>query len=121
LDLHRGLPFGDRCFDVTLCVRYLHHLQDAASRRLVIGEMLRVSHKFVLVSYYGRGNLHSLVRQWHTAIRGDRRPAPATMARSELELACATHGWEIAAVRHVLPWLHAHRLALLRRKARTQR
>jgi SAM-dependent methyltransferase len=76
LDLQRGLPFTTLAVDVALCVRYLHHIDDPTQRSRVLGEVLRVSKRFALVSYY-KGRQPS-----HAASALARRDPPRAPARA---------------------------------------
>lgn len=115
VDLERGLPFTSGAFDLVFNFRHLHHVNDPHRRGAILAELVRVSRRYVVVSYYRGSNLHALLRESHTATRGDRRPAPAMMGRGELAAACRALGWRLAMDGAVLPWVHAHRVALLER------
>jgi len=115
VDIERGLPFRSRAFDALVNFRYLHHIGDSKRRSMILAELMRVSRRYVVVSYYQGSNLHALFRTLHTATRGDRRPGPAMMDWRELEASCHLVGWRVVLDRRVLPWVHAQRVALLER------
>ena len=46
------LPFADRSFELVLCCRLLHHLKDAHLLARVLGELTRVSNRFVAASFW---------------------------------------------------------------------
>lgn len=61
-----AMPFGDRCVDGVVSFRFLHHLDRAASDR-VIAECCRVARSFVVVSFFHPCSAHHLrrtVAQW---------------------------------------------------------
>lgn len=59
-----ALPFADNSFDCVFCVRLLHHRFSAEERLRLVGELARVSRRFVLVSFYRTAVLHTLARSW---------------------------------------------------------
>jgi len=115
VDLEQGLPFTSGAFDLVFNFRHLHHVNDPHRRRAILAELVRVSRRYAVVSYYRGSNLHALLREGHAVTRGDRRPAPAMMGGGELATACRALGWHVVMDRAVLPWVHAHRVALLER------
>ena len=63
-DLVRGaidsLPFRDDSFDLVLCCRLLHHLHDPEDLQAAIGELVRVSQRLVIASFWDSGSWHGL-------------------------------------------------------------
>ena len=51
------LPFADRSFDVVVCCRLLHHLHDPLDLHAVVGELVRVSSRLVIASFWDAGSL----------------------------------------------------------------
>ena len=45
------LPYEDDAFDVAVCHRLLHHVQGAADRARILGELARVASKAVVLSF----------------------------------------------------------------------
>lgn len=79
------LPFADRSFDVVVCCRLLHHLHSPDDLQRVIGELVRVSSRLVIASFWDAGSLPA----WRVRLglkpaegpRGRRARARAEIAR----------------------------------------
>jgi SAM-dependent methyltransferase len=48
------LPFKDDAFDIVLCCRLLHHLEENEETELVVKELVRVAHRLIVVSFWDR-------------------------------------------------------------------
>lgn len=117
VDLARPLPFDDGAFDLVLCFRLLQHVRDRAAQQRLLGELARVSGRYLLLSYYAAGTLHALQRRLKIAVRGERR-ATLSMIRPEvMRETFAAAGLEVLEDRPLLPGLHAQRVVLLERAA----
>jgi len=57
------LPFKDDSFDVVVCCRLLHHLHDEDEVEAVVGELVRVSARMVIASFWDSASLHALRRR----------------------------------------------------------
>src|SRR4029450_1642959 len=97
-----ALPFIDSLFDSVLCIRLLHHRYSDAERQHILGELARVSRRFVIISFYRSTLLHTVARHW----RGSRgRLAMMTLPHLR-ELAQAS-GLQIERVYSLLRFCHA--------------
>jgi SAM-dependent methyltransferase len=56
------LPFRDESFDVVVCCRLLHHL-DEHELEPVLSELARVAHRLVVASFWDAASLHALRRR----------------------------------------------------------
>lgn len=56
------LPFQDDSFDVVVCVRLLHHLHETEELALAVNELVRVSHRLVVASFWDAASLHAVRR-----------------------------------------------------------
>jgi len=102
------LPFAEGTFDSALCIRLLHHRYSDVERQRILGELARVSRRFVIVSFYRPIALHALARFW----RGTRgRLAMMTLAHLR-ELAQAS-GLRIQRVHALLRFCHAQTFVVL--------
>jgi len=79
-----ALPFRNDCFDAVVCVRLLHHLADDGALRRALGELVRVSRRLVVVSFWDRASLPALRRRLR--LRPARRHADGRVAISREEL-----------------------------------
>jgi SAM-dependent methyltransferase len=57
------LPFKDDAFDVVVCCRLLHHLDDEETVDSVVRELTRVSYKLVIASFFDAASLPALRRR----------------------------------------------------------
>jgi SAM-dependent methyltransferase len=104
------IPLKDGAVDATVCNRLTHHLPAAAEVERLIGELLRVSARFVILSYYDYDSFKSLGRR----LRG-RHPGN-TLRRQDLRTLAQRYG---AFVQSDIPfWCAGSRLryALLRKQ-----
>lgn len=108
-----ALPFFDDAFDLVFHLRYLHHVRSPAEREAVLAEIVRVSRRWVVLSYYRRPNLHSLVQAFQRATRGNRRRRVTMMDRRQFARAVRAAGLRPVRDRSVLPGVHAQRVVLL--------
>jgi len=79
------LPFGDDSFDLVLCCRLLHHLEDEAARR-VVRELVRVGSDILLLSFWSASGIQGWRRR--LGLREDpegRRPISPRRLRGLLE------------------------------------
>jgi SAM-dependent methyltransferase len=75
LDLEAPAPSDARA-DLVLCVRFLHHLPDAAARARVLAGLAAMSRRHVLVTFHHPVSVHHLARALRRVVtgrRGDRR------------------------------------------------
>lgn len=83
------IPLKDDAVDGVLCNRLTHHLPSNAEQERLIEELLRVSKRFVILSYYDHNSFKSLGRR----LRGK---APGhTMARRDLSAVVSRQGARI--------------------------
>jgi SAM-dependent methyltransferase len=109
-----ALPFADSVFDSVLCIRLLHHRYSDAERQRILGELARVSRRFVIISFYRSTLLHTVARHW----RGSRgRLAMMTIPHLR-ELARAS-GLQIQRVRSLLRYCHAQTFVVLTKTSST--
>jgi ubiquinone/menaquinone biosynthesis C-methylase UbiE len=103
-----ALPFTDSVFDGVLCIRLLHHRYSDAERQRILGELARVSHRFVLISFYQSTLLHAVARHW----RGSRGRL-ATMTLPHLRALAQASGLQIQRVHCLLRFCHAQTFVVL--------
>jgi len=60
-----ALPFRPACFDLVLCSRLLHHFSEPEQRRAVLGELARVSARWLIASHFDRASLQA----WRSRLR----------------------------------------------------
>ncbi len=57
------IPLRDNAVDGTICVRLSHHLPTAAERERLLQELLRVSRRFVIMTYFDHYSLKNVIRR----------------------------------------------------------
>jgi len=51
----QNVKLSDRSVDLVFCHRFLHHIDSASLRASILGELARVTRRYVLLSYYPPG------------------------------------------------------------------
>lgn len=99
-----ALPFCDRAFAGGVCVRFLHHLEDASQRRAVLGELRRVVAGPVVVSVWTGVSVPRLRRSLKRAL-GRRRSSRFCVPLAQLRQDARSTGWRVERVRHLFAFL----------------
>lgn len=89
-----ALDFTDKKFESTLCFRFYHHLPTADVRRLVVGELCRVTRKSILISYLDIRSPTMIKRRLRHSL-GGRCSVQHGSHLSELEALFAPYGYEL--------------------------
>jgi ubiquinone/menaquinone biosynthesis C-methylase UbiE len=103
-----ALPFPDSIFDGVLCIRLLHHRFSDTERQQILGELARVSRRFVIISFYQSTLLHTVARHW----RGSRGRL-AMMTLPHLQGLAQASGLQIQRVHCLLRFCHAQTFVVL--------
>lgn len=88
------LPFSSDSFDVVICCRLLHHLRESSDRQAVLNELVRVSRRYVIASYWDAASYGAWRRRTNSPLRRRKRPdvrqaVALPILRAELEAAGA--------------------------------
>jgi len=111
-DLLGRLPFDDREFDLVFDFRFFQHVSDDEQRRHAAAELVRVSRRHLIVSYYRAGSLHTLQQSLRRVLRG--RRYKVTFQRGAAFRALFTDlGCRVLGESALLPFLHAQRVLLV--------
>lgn len=105
------IPLRDRSVDGAVCVRLSHHLPTSAERERLFGELLRVSRRFVIVTFFDRHSLKNLTYRLRHPFRGG--PPKLTMTRAEVAALARAGGAKLAKVAPLSRIGSGHRYALL--------
>jgi len=90
------IPLRDDSVDGTVCVRLAHHLPTHAERNRLFHELMRVSRRFVIVTYFDHHSLKNLTRRMRHPFR--KKPPKLTMTNARVaELARECGGRLVAA------------------------
>ncbi len=112
-DVRGALPFRTGAFDLVFNLRYLQHAHAESDRVRALAELVRVSRRYVLLSYYRRSNVHAVIRTLQSVTRGSRRRTPSMIDGGEFARLVRSAGCRTVADRGIVPWFHAQRLVLL--------
>jgi SAM-dependent methyltransferase len=105
------IPLRDRSVDGAICVRLSHHLPTSAERERLFGELLRVSRRFVIVTFFDRYSLKNLTYRLRHPFRGG--PPKLTMTRAEVAALASAGGAKLTKVAPLSRIGSGHRYALL--------
>lgn len=76
------IPLRDNSVDGTVCIRLAHHLPTDAEQERLFRELLRVSRRFVIVTYFDRHSLKNLTHGLRHPF--SRRPSKLTMTNARV-------------------------------------
>jgi SAM-dependent methyltransferase len=108
------IPLRDQSVDGVVCVRLSHHLPTAAERERLFAEVMRVSSRFAIVTYFDRHSLKHLTwRLRHPFSRKARKPA---LSKSEVAALAAANGARLVSSEPLSRFGSGHRYALLVKK-----
>jgi SAM-dependent methyltransferase len=93
------LPFAARSFDVVVCCRLLHHLRGSELLERVVGELVRVSDRLVVASYWDAASLPALRVKWGLK-RDEGERGRLARPRAEIERAFEAAGARCVEFRH---------------------
>lgn len=110
------LPFRDRTFDLVVSIRLSHHIPDVEGRLWHIEELLRVSRRYVLVTFFDSGSVKNRLREFRRGIGGRKRSKYTLSRRQVVELAHA-NGFEPVGLWRLSFLFSGHTFALLERRA----
>jgi LSD1 subclass zinc finger protein len=111
------IPFRDGGVDATVSVRLSHHLPTPEERERLVRELLRVSRKFVIMTFFDHNSVKNLLRRARRRLGLDRKRPKSTMAVSRVAELAREQGAELVACPH-LAWIGSgHRYALMVKRA----
>jgi ubiquinone/menaquinone biosynthesis C-methylase UbiE len=76
------IPLRDASVDGAICIRLAHHLPTPAERERLFHELLRVSKRFVIVTYFDHHSLKNLTRRLRHPF--NRKPPKLTMTTAHV-------------------------------------
>lgn len=101
------IPLQDSSVDASVCIRLSHHLVTAAERESLLVELLRVSQRFVIMTFFDFQSIKNILRR----VRG-KRPK-LTMTTSQISALAAMHGAKLVACPRLSVIGSGHRYALV--------
>ena len=88
------IPLRDASVDATVCVRLCHHLPTPQERGRLIAELLRVSRRFVLMTFFDH---HSIKNRLRRANIFNKKPPKLTMTVDQVRAEARKNGAELVA------------------------
>ena len=107
------IPLRDGSVDGTICVRLSHHLPTAAERERLLTELLRVSRRFVIMTFFDHHSLKNLLRRLRKPF--DRQPPKMTMTTARVAELARERGARLIAAPSLSRIGSGHRYALIAR------
>lgn len=108
------IPLRDASIDGTVCIRLNHHLPTPAERERLVRELLRVSRRFVIMTFFDYHSLKNTLRRMRRPF--DKKPPKCTMTASELRQLASTCRAELVACPAMFLIGSGHRYALMVKK-----
>jgi SAM-dependent methyltransferase len=105
------IPLRDASVDGTICIRLCHHLPTASERERLFRELMRVSKRFIIVTYFDHYSLKNLTRRMRHPF--DKKPPKMTMTTERVGEIAREGGWRLVAAPPLNRIASGHRFALL--------
>lgn len=105
------IPLRDGSVDGTVCVRLSHHLPTAAERERLLTELLRVSRRFVIMTFFDHHSLKNVLRRLRRPF--DRKPPKMTMTTARVAELAHERGARLVAAPPLSRIGSGHRYALI--------
>jgi len=109
-----AMPFANQAFDLVLSVRLCHHIREHAERLTYVRELLRISRRWVVFTYFDYHSLKNQLREVRRKLFG-KRPK-WTLRASEIEKIADEMGFEVVYSIPLSRLFSGHRYVALRRK-----
>lgn len=113
------MPFRDDAFEIVLCCRLLHHLEENEETELVVKELVRVAHRLIVVSFWDSASLPALksrvALKKSEASRGRRMLSKRALKRMFEEA-----GAEVVGFEHSLRFVSQQAFAVAVKRARVE-
>lgn len=107
------LPFPDRVFDLVLSVRLCHHISSREERLAYVGEILRISNRWVLFTYFDTDSFKNLSHERRRKFK-NKRPK-WTLTAAEVAEKAEEAGYEVVESVPLSRLFSGHRYTMLRR------
>lgn len=113
------MPFKDDAFDIVLCCRLLHHLEENEETELVLKELVRVAHRLIVVSFWDSASLPAL--RSRVALKKPEGPRGRRMlSKRALKRMFDEAGAEVVGFEHSLRFVSQQAFAVALKRARTE-
>ena len=105
------IPFRDNSVDGAVCCRLCHHLPSPAERERLIEELLRVSRRFVIMTFFDYYSLKNWLRRVRRPF--NKKPPKLTMTVQRVRELAEANGARLVQYPMLAPTSSGHRYALM--------
>ena len=105
------IPFRDNSVDGSVCCRLNHHLPTAAERERLVEELLRVSRRFVIMTFFDYYSLKNWLRRLRRPF--NKKPPKLTMTVRRVRELAEANGARLVEYPMLAPTSSGHRYALM--------
>jgi SAM-dependent methyltransferase len=110
------LPFKDDSFDVVVCCRLLHHVDDESAVSAIVHELTRVAHRLVIASFFDAASLPALRRR--VGLRRSEGPrAKHALSKRSLRRMFEDAGAEVVGFHHSLRFVAQQAFVVAHKRA----
>ena len=109
------LPFADRAFDLAVSIRLSHHLPEREARLAHLREMLRVSRRCALITFFDEGSWKNHLREARRRILASGKRSKYTLRRDEVRSVAAEQGFRVVGFWPLSRLFSGHDFALFER------
>ncbi len=108
------LPFATECFDLVFSARLSHHIADDADRQRYLGELFRVSRRWVIATVFDAHSLKNRLRELSRRL-GSRKRRKFTMSLESLEAVAEANRYALCAAIPLSRLFSGHRYCVFER------
>jgi SAM-dependent methyltransferase len=108
-----ALPFGGGAFEFVLSVRLSHHIREHEQRLQYLREVLRVSKKWALFTYFDAESVKNRMHEFGR--RFNHKRAKWTLTFDEVQMVGRAEGFEVIQWAWISRFFSGHRYMLMRR------
>jgi SAM-dependent methyltransferase len=110
------LPFADRAFDLAVSIRLSHHLPEREARIAHVRELLRVSRRCALITFFNEGSWKSQLRETRRRYFASGKRSKYTLRRDEVRRVAAEQGFRVVGFWALSRLFSGHDFALFERE-----
>jgi SAM-dependent methyltransferase len=108
-----ALPFGSGAFEFVLSTRLSHHIREHEQRLQHVREILRVSRKWAMFTYFDAASVKNRVHEFNRRYNGKR--SKWTLSFDEVQSLARSQGFEVRQSAWISRFFSGHRYVLLQR------
>lgn len=111
-----AVPYKDRAFDLVVSVRLCHHIPEYADRLRYLGELLRISDKWVVFTYFDTDSIKNMLHERARRANSGKRQK-WTLSRQEVAATAEAVGFDVVKTVPLARLFSGHCYTVLRRKS----